>query len=103
MTAMPEADKVRRLSERCAAQRSEFSRAPLQASTARGPSRSEGAIIGSPFLAYFFWRSKRSRSPAGANSRPGHDDSAIGLGHQVKDVTAKQQLLLKLKVLFKTL
>jgi hypothetical protein len=64
-----------------AAQRSEFSRAPLQASTARGPRAAGRDHRGRLFLPIFFWRSKKSRSAAGTNTRPGHDDSAVVLGH----------------------
>jgi hypothetical protein len=54
------------------AQRSEFSRALLQASTARAPRVSGGA-----FFAYLFFAKKKIRSAAGTNTRPGHDDSAV--------------------------
>ena len=64
-----------------AAQRSEFSRAPLRAPTPRGPRAAGRHSRGRLFLPIFFWRSKKSRSPAGANTRPGHDDSAMWLGH----------------------
>ena len=50
--------------------RAQTARTPAAASTAGCPERSEGTqAVGSPFLGYFLWRSKESRSPAGA--RPG--------------------------------
>ena len=52
-------------------ERSEFSETPLNPSTAGCPERSAGDPDGgSPFLAYFFWRSKRSECSAGRTSRP---------------------------------
>ena len=63
------------------AQRSEFSRAPLRAPTTRGPRAAGRHSRGRLFLPIFFWRSKKSRSPAGANTRPGHDGSAVVLRH----------------------
>ena len=60
-----------RLFERSAQARSEFRSAAPRPSIAGCPQRSEGTRpVGSPFFAYFLWRDKESRSPAGANSRP---------------------------------
>ncbi len=51
-------------------ERSEFCETPRNASTAGCPQRSGGSqTVGSPFFAYFLWRDKESKSPAGA--RPG--------------------------------
>jgi len=51
-------------------ERSEFCETPRNASTAGCPERSAGSqTVGSPFFAYFLWRDKESKSPAGA--RPG--------------------------------
>src|SRR5450830_21260 len=56
--------KKRRLSER-----SEFPTLPVSGAGGACTPRSGAPSSGSPFLAYFFWRSKRSRSVAGTNSR----------------------------------
>ena len=50
------------------AQRSEFCDAPPTRAPQGTPRAARGAEPGSPFFAYFLWRSKESRSPAGANS-----------------------------------
>jgi hypothetical protein len=48
-------------------ERSEFCGPPPESSTAGFPQRSGGTqTVGSPFFAYFLWRSKESESPAGA-------------------------------------
>jgi len=53
-----------------ATQWSEFCETPRNASTAGCPQRSGGSqTVGSPSFAYFSWRDKKSKSPAGA--RPG--------------------------------
>src|SRR5450830_1133158 len=69
--------KKRRLSER-----SEFPTLPVSGAGGACTPRSGAPSSGSPFLAYFFWRSKRSRSAAGTNSRLVPDDSAISTFHQ---------------------
>ncbi len=61
------ADEGRALSERSAAQR--VRPEPAAREHRRAVRRSRTAPVGSPFLSDFFWRSKRSHSPAGA--RPG--------------------------------
>ncbi len=50
-------------------ERSEFSETPPKLSSAAHPAQ-QGVHVGSPFFAYFFWRSKKSEAPAGAQSRP---------------------------------
>ena len=50
-------------------ERSEFSETPPKLSSAADPAQ-QGVHVGSPFFAYFFWRSKKSEAPAGAQSRP---------------------------------
>jgi hypothetical protein len=51
-------------------ERSEFCETPRNASTAGCPQlRCGSQTVGSPFFAYFLWRDKESKSPAGA--RPG--------------------------------
>jgi hypothetical protein len=60
----------RLLSERSARRaRSELGAAPQDRAPQSSPAFGRTATVGSPFLGYFFWRSKRSNSPAGA--RPG--------------------------------
>ena len=60
----------RRLSERRErSEHSEFGARPQTPSTAEQSALGGPPPSGSPFLGYFFWRSKRSNSPAGATSR----------------------------------
>jgi hypothetical protein len=60
----------RLLSERSARRaRSELGAAPQERAPERSPAAGRTATVGSPFLGYFFWRSKRSNSAAGP--RPG--------------------------------
>src|SRR5450830_241297 len=47
-------------------ERSEFSETPPKLSSAADPAQ-QGVHVGSPFFAYFFWRSKKSEAPAGRN------------------------------------
>src|SRR5450830_1660834 len=47
----------------------EFSETPPKLSSAADPAQ-QGVHVGSPFFAYFFWRSKKSEALAGAQSRP---------------------------------
>jgi len=86
---------VRRLFERSAAQRSEFSRAPLRASTAREPRAAGRHSRGRLFLPTSFGEAKEVGRP------PGRTPGLVMMqGHarwvtRRKGVTAKQQLLLK--------
>jgi hypothetical protein len=60
----------RLLSERSGQRpRSELGAAPQDRAPQSSPAKGRTATVGSPFFAYFLWRSKESRSPAGA--RPG--------------------------------
>ena len=60
----------RRLFERSErSERSEFGAGPEHRAPQSSPAPAGPPPSGSPFLGYFFWRSKRSNSPAGANSR----------------------------------
>jgi hypothetical protein len=62
--------RIRARSCLSATQWSEFCETPRNASTAGCPQRSGGSqTVGSPSFAYFSWRDKKSKSPAGA--RPG--------------------------------
>ena len=64
-------DLLRMFERRERSEQSEFRSAAPRPSIAGCPQRSEGTRpVGSPFFAYFLWRDKESRSPAGANSRP---------------------------------
>jgi hypothetical protein len=56
--------------------RSAFRNAPPARAPQGTPRAARGAPSGSPFFAYFLWRSKESRSPAGAKSP--HPASAQG-------------------------
>ena len=60
--------------------RSEFRNAPPDRAPQGTPRAARGAPSGSPFFAYFLWRSKESRSPAGANSP--HPASPKGKAHR---------------------
>src|SRR6476660_3090597 len=61
---------LKRIEKRPLSERSEFRTLPVSgAGGACSPRAARTAIVGSPSLAYFSWRSKRSRSAAGP--RPG--------------------------------
>ena len=81
VTTVPKSDKKAALSER-----SEFGGLPdFGAGGAGTPARAGAAQSGSPFLGYFFWRSKRSDPPAGADTRPAsttvQSRCVTGVGH----------------------
>ena len=86
-----------------AAQRSEFSRAPLRAPTAREPRAAGRHSRGRLFLPTFFGEAKEVGRPPGRT--PGLVMTTVRCCWVIrrKDVTAKQQLPLTLKVLLKTL
>jgi len=69
------------------AQRSEFCGPPLSPSTAGCPQRSGGTqTAGSPSFAYFSWRDKKSKSPAGA--RPGQQPKQEEQPHPTRSTSS---------------